>query len=197
MAGNRTMKNLIGLILFLFSSFTFGQHNIIESNSAKLYLKLAFRTISYYDHNLNYKQQEFLNDNLNFSSTENTINSILKISGEVVTGSALGFGCAMFMKNLVKPKSDAGGLFIGYPVQFFLMSIGATHGTSLGVYSIGKILGDDGNYWYTYSCSVVTACLFYLAGGIFTQDPDKRLIITSIGLPVGAVIGFNSNNLFE
>jgi hypothetical protein len=191
------MKNFICLILFAGTSLTFGQHNLIGSNSAKLNLKLSFRTISYSDYNLNFKQQEFLNDNLNFSSTENTINSVLKISGEVVTGSALGFGCAMFMKNLIKPKSDAGGLFIGYPIQFFLMSIGATHGTSLGVYSIGKIFGDEGNYWYTYSCSVVTACLFYLAGGIFTQDPDRRLIITSIGLPVGAVIGFNSNYLFD
>lgn len=185
------MKFKLFLLLVLFSTLLKGQVCL------PVKLKLSFINPSFNGYNFNHQPKSFLNDNLNFSNFENSLSSFLKISGEIIAGGATGYGCIMLMKNLFEPDKSIEGNWIGHLIQYSLIWIGVTKGTSLGVYSLGKILGDEGSYTNTYFFSVITSGIFYLVSGVFTKHLDNRLRIAMVGLPIGAVIGFNTRDLFE
>ncbi len=111
------MKSLLCLFYCVCVSLIHAQHNIIGPNAAGLKLKLTFSYASYHGYNYNYNRSKFLNDNLNFSGTENTLYSSLKVIGKIILGRMLGVSCAKLMKSFSNPTKDAVNFFISSHIQ--------------------------------------------------------------------------------
>ncbi len=196
------MKTLTSIFLFLSCLFLSAQQiDTIYSNkfiidSALLTGKtLSDEILPVYSicHN---KSNRFFNDNLEYSDFQSALTSSLKISGELAAGLSLGYGLAILMRETVKSNENVGENLLKKLFQFSFMFIGATKGTSLGVYTFGKMMGDEGSFMNTYFWSIVVSSIFYFSSKSIASDISERLKIAFIGLNIGAVIGFNTNDLF-
>lgn len=66
-----------------------------------------------------------------------------------------------------------------------------------GTYLACNLLGDEGSYKNTVYWALISSGVIIIIGNAFTQDSKKRIIIAIAGLPIGAAIGFNSNEIFD
>lgn len=136
--------------------------------------------------------QEFWNDNVAFYNRDWTFYSLGKMGAEFAIGSVLGYTLARGGLTAIKQKD---GDFLGFLLRPVLFFVGATAGSTLGVWYTGKLFGDTGNYGDVVMWSFITAGIGALIFPALSKDKNTRLWGTAAMLPVGAVIGFNSNRL--
>jgi hypothetical protein len=115
--------------------------------------------------------------------------SVGKIATELVVGSLAGFVAGGLMYEISKPKKKEEN-FIGTFWSATLVGSAAMFGTSAGVYLIGTN-DDEGSYWKTVIGASLGAVLFSAGAKAVATDPDTRIWIIGIGLPIGATVGFN------
>jgi hypothetical protein len=184
----RSMFKTISIIFLIISS-VFAQGNSCLQQS----LDYKYYSASLDIHS--FPELSFFNDNLSFYNSSQTLNSSAKIFGELISGTAAGFGGAILVKNLFrynKNEAELGGI-----LPLTLIGLAAIYGNTTGVFLFGKIAGDEGSFKNTLFWSAIGSLVFFTAAKLFTDDYDKRFIAAAVGLPVGAVIGFNSNEFGE
>lgn len=190
------MKTMLIYYIILFSSLSIAQ-SIDFSNDTmpglKLYNEYNFKE-DFYRTNVS---RSFWNNNLQFKSTQYTLESSLKVGGEVIAGGLVGYVCAKGLESIFEPDKSKGENWLGILWQAGMVSVGAVFGTSGGTYLFGNILGDDGSFTNTIYWSLISGTAFGLIGAVITDNYKGRLWITAAGLPIGATIGFNSNELFD
>lgn len=183
--------------------------NIILLSSLSIAQSIDFRNDSmtslklYTDYNLKedfYRtniSRSFWNNNLQFTDTQYSMESSFKVVGEVIAGSLVGYVCAKGLENIFEPDKSKGENWLGILWQAGMVSVGAVFGTVGGTYLFGNFLGDDGSFTNTIYWSLISSTVFSLIGAAITENDEDRLWITAAGLPIGATIGFNSNELFD
>lgn len=165
-----------------------------KSNS--LHKSLQLNNLSLINQNSLQEKILFDSDNLHFYNSHDTWVSIGKISAEAAAGAIPGYGIAAIFYSKFK-KVNGEEILVNGLFYLALAAIGAVYGTNLGVYTMGNIFGDEGNFWYSSFCSLIGGSVFYLFSGIFTKNPESRLWISLAGLPIGSVFGFNTEPPFK
>lgn len=190
------MKTILILYIILFSSLTIAQSIDLRNNtmvSLKFYTNHNFKEVFY---RTNYSRS-FWNNNLQFTNTQYSMESSLKLVGEILAGGLVGYGSAKVLENIFEPDKSKGENWLGILWQAGMVSVGAVLGTVGGTYLFGNLLGDDGSFTNTIYWSLIASSAFSLIGTVISNDNKDRLWITAAGLPIGATIGFNSNELFD
>lgn len=190
------MKNILLLSIILLSSLTLAQ---VIGNENNTMMKLRFYTnqnLQDVVYETSYSRN-FWNDNLRFTNSQNSIESTLKLSGEIIAGGLAGYGCSKMLENIFQPDNSIGENWLGILWQAGMVSIGAVFGSVGGTYIFGNLFGDEGSFTNTIYWSLISSSAFSLIGAVISKNDQDRLWITAAGLPVGATIGFNSNELFD
>lgn len=189
------------IILFLPLTFLFGQN--FSSKKTEFNPTLSF---SLKQHSFvldaptlitNQSNHEFFNSNVRFDNFENSLRSTAKMSAEAVTGAVVGLALGLFLHNLTEPSPEREGNFFDVFFNATITGIGGIAGSNLGVISLGNLLGDDGSIKNTFYWSIIGGGIFALIANIITNNENIKFWITATGIPIGASIGFNSNNLFD
>lgn len=187
------------LFLILFSAICtdiycakLGEFNL-SSDKQYLYYKSDSVITEYYKSRNNFS---LFNDNVNFSTSAHTYNSLLKMWGEALSGGVLGFALGTFMYNTFETKEKEEN-FIGEPIQLIFTSIGVIAGVTCGVYGLGKLLGDDGETKNIIGWMAITGAVTSVIINIISSDENSRIWIPLASLPLGAAFGFNTNDISD
>ena len=167
-------------------------NNDLFNSRQYIYYKLDSIITIHYSSGNNFS---LFNDNVNFSNRNHTYNSLLKMGGEALSGGVLGFALGTVMYNTFEPKVKGEGAAIGRLIQFAFTGAAVSIGVTNGVYYFGKLLGDEGDMKHTFFWMVVSGAAAFGIVRALTPNEEPKLWLPFAALPIGAVFGFNTNDI--